>query len=245
MSVDQALGRAAGADSLLVVCDYDGTIAPLVDDPAAAVPDPLAIEHLAALARLESTEVALLSGRALSVLASLSGAPIGVHLIGSHGAEASDEEPAPRSPDLDTALQQFVEVGSRFPGSRVEEKPMGVAFHYRTVSLDRQPSAAEAAEAVAGRFPDLKSIHGKRVVELTAPGVGKGEAVEYLRARFAANVVVFMGDDVTDEDGFAVLRPEDVGVKVGSGLTAAEFRVDDTAAATELLGRIRALRSAR
>lgn len=243
MTLEDALERAAGVGRLLVVCDYDGTAAPLVDDPSLAFPDGDAIDALSQLARLESTAVVLLSGRSLTVLARLSGSPDGVELIGSHGAEATVGPPAVRSPDLGLALELFEELHTRFPGSRVEDKPLGVAFHYRTVDVAQRPAAAGAAEEIASRFSTLKSIHGKFVVELTAPGAGKGAAIERLRAQYAADAVVFLGDDVTDEDGFAALGPGDVGVKVGEGETAAGFRVDGTDAVPGILVTILRVRS--
>src|SRR6478672_518711 len=82
-----ALGRIARVPQLLVGCDYDGTLAPLVDDPAAAGPLPEAVAAVRALAALPQTVVAVISGRALRDLATLSRLPSEVHLVGSHGSE--------------------------------------------------------------------------------------------------------------------------------------------------------------
>jgi trehalose 6-phosphate phosphatase len=82
-----ALDAAAATRHLLVTSDFDGTLAPIVSNPADARPLPAAAAALSALAELPSTSVALISGRALSVLRELSGAPPTVHLVGSHGAE--------------------------------------------------------------------------------------------------------------------------------------------------------------
>jgi trehalose 6-phosphate phosphatase len=85
--VTEALDAAAATRHLLVTSDFDGTMAPIVSNPADARPLPAAAAALSALAELPSTSVALISGRALSVLRELSGAPPTVHLVGSHGAE--------------------------------------------------------------------------------------------------------------------------------------------------------------
>ncbi len=82
-----ALGRIARVPQLLVGCDYDGTLAPLVDDPARADPLPEAVAAVRALAALPQTTVAVVSGRALRDLATLSRLPSEVHLVGSHGSE--------------------------------------------------------------------------------------------------------------------------------------------------------------
>src|SRR6195952_985583 len=83
----RALDAAARTPRLLVASDFDGTLAPLVDRPADARPLPRAADALIALAELPSTEVALVSGRALATLREYSGMPSAVHLVGSHGAE--------------------------------------------------------------------------------------------------------------------------------------------------------------
>ena len=82
-----ALDDAAATPRLLVASDFDGTLAPIVNDPTGARPLPRAAEALIALAALPSTEVMLVSGRALEVLREYSGMPASVHLVGSHGAE--------------------------------------------------------------------------------------------------------------------------------------------------------------
>ena len=69
-------------------------------------------------------------------------------------------------------------------------------------------------------------LEGKRVVEYVGSQTNKGHALQTLRSRWGADVVVFIGDDVTDEDAFASLRPDDVGIKVGPEATCASFRVD-------------------
>jgi trehalose 6-phosphate phosphatase len=78
---------------------------------------------------------------------------------------------------------------------------------------------------------------GKDIIEFSVRGADKGDGIERLREYTAATAVLFAGDDVTDEDGFRVLRPEagDVGIKVGEGDTLAQFRrADEEAIATML-----------
>jgi trehalose 6-phosphate phosphatase len=66
---------------------------------------------------------------------------------------------------------------------------------------------------------------GKNVLEFSVRSTTKGEAIEHLRAYTNATAVFFAGDDVTDEDGFAALGVDDVGLKAGAGQTLANFRV--------------------
>src|SRR6187551_1765599 len=86
-ALQDALGGIARVPQLLVTCDYDGTLAPIVEDPSMAAPLPEAVAAIRALASLPQTSVAVISGRALRDLAALSRLPAEVHLVGSHGSE--------------------------------------------------------------------------------------------------------------------------------------------------------------
>lgn len=247
-----ALDRAATAGTLLVACDYDGTLAPIVDDPDRAAPLPGAIEALADLAALPATWVSLVSGRSLEALVALAGPPRAVGLIGSHGAErvapSVSASPGGRHDPTGVAGVPSVEAAhllaelvaavgaevAHLPGSRLETKPVGVAFHYRSAD----PAAgASAADALIERLSARPGVHvrtGKMVAEFAVAGADKGEAVGALIDQTTPDVTVFVGDDVTDEDAFEVLGDNDLGIKVGPGATAASHRVgspDDVLAA--------------
>ena len=86
-ALEQALARLAREPHLLVACDYDGTLAPIVDVPGDARPRRESVAALRALAALADTSVAVISGRSLHDLAALSRLPEEIHLVGSHGTE--------------------------------------------------------------------------------------------------------------------------------------------------------------
>lgn len=225
---------------LLVASDYDGTLAPIVDDPSTALPDEGATAALIDLAAIEGVFVAVVSGRTRADLITLTGAPKGIALVGSHGAEIAGavDLDAEQQDGLRAAERDLAEVAAAMPGSRLETKPAGVALHYRQVPADRRMEAAAAALEVAGRHTGLRLMHGKMVVELAATPIDKGHALDRLRTDGGASAVVFLGDDVTDEDAFERLRPDDVGIKVGPGLTAARFRIDDQTQVGPVLERL-------
>jgi GH15 family glucan-1,4-alpha-glucosidase len=96
----------------------------------------------------------------------------------------------------------------------------------------------------AARQPALHVRQGKMVVELSVIKTDKGIALQTLRQRLGATAVLFLGDDVTDEDAFKTLTGPDVGIKVGEGDTAAKFRIPDTQAVARLLADIAERRAA-
>jgi trehalose 6-phosphate phosphatase len=227
-----ALDAVAATRHLLVSSDFDGTLSPIVNDPADARPLPAAADALTALAGLPSTSVALISGRALSVLRELSGAPPSVHLVGSHGAEFDtgfvhevDEVLLGR---ITTSLNA---IAANRPGVTVETKPASVALHVRNASADDGDAALGEARAASQAW-DAHLTEGKAVLEFAVISTDKGEAVDILREQTGATAVVFFGDDVTDEKAFRRMREVDVGVKVGPGETLADYRIgspDDVA----------------
>ena len=221
-----ALGRIARVPQLLIGCDYDGTLAPLVDDPAAAGPLPEAVAAVRALAALPQTVVAVISGRALRDLATLSRLPSEVHLVGSHGSEfdlgfiqrlAARAARAPRP-----AARRRCRRSSRdHPGIRLETKPASIAVHVRGVDPQQSEPALEAVRTGPASWPDIYVTNGKDVIELSILATDKGAAVTALRAQASASAVLYLGDDVTDENAFARLHGPDVGVKIGGGETLA------------------------
>ncbi|KAA0085794.1 trehalose-phosphatase [Mycolicibacterium sp. P9-64] len=233
-----ALDRVAATPRLLVTSDFDGTLAPIVSNPADARPLPAAAEALLALAALPSTTAALVSGRALSTLRELSSMPPSVHLVGSHGAEfdtggqeRSDSGNVPGFAHdidhglLDRIIAELTAIAANRPGVTVEPKPASVALHVRNASAADGAAALDAAREAA-RAWDAEITAGKAVLEFAVISTDKGEAIDILRDRDAATAVVYFGDDVTDEKAFRRMRDSDVGVKVGPGDTLAGYRVE-------------------
>ena len=242
------LGRLAAVDRLLVCCDYDGTLSPIVSDPAAAVPVPAAPALLGSLAELPGTSVAVVSGRELAVLGPLSGMPGSVTLVGSHGTEFEDgfaggfnAEQQELRDRIEEEVRPWAEA---VPGAAVEAKPASIAVHVRNAPEAAGQSLLDRVEEGPGSWPGVHITHGKAVIELAVLDADKGSAVLLLRKSTRSSAVLFLGDDVTDERAFAVLGPSDVGIKVGEGPTRAGLRIADPQAAVELLAELRDLRAA-
>lgn len=250
-----AVARLAGAERLLLALDFDGTLAPFVDKPKSARALPEAKAALDRLEALPGTWVAFVSGRPLSSLEIVTEADEDALLIGSHGVEIrfgrdgvsldlTDEERATLE-KLGETLGALVES---VPGTRLEVKPVGFGVHYRLLEGEEGAAVVSRAYEAAASVSDALTIRdGKDIIEFSVRGANKGDGIERLREYTKATAVLFAGDDVTDEDGFAVLRPAegDLGIKVGEGETAAQFRVADERAVAVLLGLLADARGAR
>ena len=241
--LSSALAELADQPRILVASDFDGVLAPLVLDPMSSRALPGTIEALEALADLPGTHAAVVSGRDLETLTTLTG--LGgsrVTRIGSHGAETSDATTTldhQQRSALDAVVADLESLLPGHPGASLEHKPAAVVLHTRRMGDAAAARAAEeAALAVTTRHPDLHVLHGKHVVEVSVVPADKGTALVALRDEVGATAVAYFGDDVTDEHAFARLGDGDVAVKVGNGETGARYRVDspeDVAAALTLL----------
>jgi len=233
------LEAAARAPVLLVASDYDGTLAPIVSNPDDAHPVRESMVALRALADMPQTHVAIISGRALRDLAELSGEPEEVHLVGSHGSEFDPDfgmRLAPATITLrDKVASDLKEIAARHNGFKLEHKPASIAFHFRNVEGPDADEALRDIEKGPGSYDGVFTKHGKKVVELGVVSTHKGDALQTIKRRVGASVTLFVGDDVTDEDAFAILRGPDVGVKVGSGETRAGHRIKDVTEVARLL----------
>jgi trehalose 6-phosphate phosphatase len=249
-TVDEAVAALTLADVLLVACDFDGTLAPIVTHSWEAAAPPDALDALDRLGRLPRTFVAVVTGRSLASLAALGPLPSSVIRIGSHGAEWGNGLQTPLSADqadvLAKARARAEAVVAEAPWSVLEEKPAGFAVHVR--SMTDRALAADVPfrlESALDGLPGLSIMHGKQVTEATVVHTSKGIALDRLRDELGASVVVYAGDDVTDETAFRVLRPGDVGIKVGDGPTAAGLRVTGVEDVTTFLLALAAARSQR
>jgi trehalose 6-phosphate phosphatase len=235
--LDAALAVLAGHRPLLLASDYDGVLAPLHDDPSAAVPEQGAAEVLSRLSSVDGVTVALVSGRGVADLRTTSGFTGSFRWVGSHGAEFDGPlsgELAARRDQLAAALEPVV-AGT--PGARLEVKPASVAVHVRQVA-DRDRAAALLEQARARADSSLTMKPGKDVLELAVTDADKGSALRRLGAELGAAATLYLGDDLTDEDAFRALGAGDVTVKIGEGPTDARYRVADTVAAVALLRRL-------
>lgn len=237
---DALIERLASSDHLLLGCDFDGVLAPIVDDPAASAPLAGSIDALARLNERGDTTVAIVSGRERSQLLDLVPDPGRFILVGSHGTELDGviidgaEPDGPAKQRLARLVEELRAVADDIPGFFVEVKSLSVAAHFRRVDEAVRSAAVEAVGKLRTGWP-AKVVTGKEVVEFSVGSANKGDAMAILVDRCRSTASVYLGDDVTDEDAFVILGPDDAGIKVGPGPTAASHRVDTPEDVVEFL----------
>jgi trehalose 6-phosphate synthase/phosphatase len=233
------------ADELLLLLDYDGTLVSFAATPEQATPDEELLQLLAALAARPGTRVHLVSGRQRAVLEAWFGhLPVGLHA--EHGswsrppqAREWERHEAVRPVPYDELLGLLKHYTALTPGSLIERKSAGLAWHFRLTEPAMGRRHAEALIAEVGRRFARESVdllRGEQVVEFRPSGVHKGLIVtRLLRGTSPPASMVAIGDDTTDEDMFAALPAGGLSVHVGPRPSGARVRLRDVAACRAFL----------
>ena len=240
----------AGLDALvadprhaLVAVDFDGTLAPIVDRPADARPQPGALPALAALAGDVGT-LAVITGRPAADAVALGGfaAVPGLVVIGHYGwqrwqdGELTSADAPPAVAEARAALPGVLRAASAADGTWIEDKANSVAVHTRGTA---DPQAAldrlrEPLGELAGRL-GLAAEPGRFVIELRPPGADKGGALTGLVRERAARSVLYCGDDLGDLPAFAAVRSLRADGIPGCAVASANAESPQVAAAADLV----------
>jgi trehalose 6-phosphate phosphatase len=242
----RAHGRplAASADWALFL-DIDGTLAKIAPRPdKARVAEPLK-ETLAELAPCLGGAVALVSGRSVAAVDALV-APLRLPTAGKHGQEWRDIEGrlhrVEHGLDLEPVRRALHEFADGQPRLVLEDKGDAFALHYRLAPEREAAARALVTSLVGGYQGALSLLDGSKVFDIKPTVVDKGRAVATFmtQAPFAGRRPVFVGDDLTDEDGFAAAeRLGGYGVLVGPRCgSRADYHLPDVAAVTRWLERL-------
>ena len=223
---DDVAGRPG---RLLAAFDVDGVLAPIVSHAADAALLPGVLDALIALAAL--TPVGVVSGRAVENLERF-GFPESFLVAGSHGAERRGVPLAPLSAPERQRLGRLHSLAARAAaeagsGAWVETKPTSVVLHVREADAERGDAALEELARLAALVSGADVRRGHAVVELATRPATKAAAIGAMRLDLPPGPVLYVGDDITDEDVFSSLTQIDVGVRVGPGATAATRRLRD------------------
>jgi trehalose 6-phosphate phosphatase len=222
--------------------DVDGTLLHFADTPDAVEVGEHLHRALERLAPLLGGALALISGRRIADLDRLF-APLVLPIAGLHGLERRDAggtlHRLADEAGLDELRGPLAEFAAAHPGVLLEDKGQALALHYR-----RAPAAEGAARQLverlaADRLDRLRVLDGKMVLEIKPRLANKGAAIGGFmgEAPFAGRRPVFAGDDVTDEDGFAVVNGlGGASIRVGDeGPSEAVYRLEDVQAVMEWL----------
>ncbi len=237
--VDHDLQRQLTKKNIPVFLDYDGTLTPIVDRPEDAVIPPATLAALESLA--EVTVVGIISGRDLADVMDMVGTEM-IWFSGSHGFDVRSpdgsrqefEEGAEALPALDAADKTLATALSGIEGAWVERKRFAIAVHHRATPEHLIGDIESEVAAAADEHEALRMTGGKKIFELR-PAIDwdKGKAVQWLMDAAGLDpdetLPVFIGDDVTDEDGFTQVRNTGVGIVAGTEdrITAAHDRLDN------------------
>jgi alpha,alpha-trehalase len=235
---------------LLLLFDFDGTLAPFDPDPGAVYLPSEVARLLGSLASKADTTVGIISGRRLPDLRQRLTVAGEVYLAGFHGLEIQSPDETfvhPGAAAATSTMQAIAEAMrphlGELPGVFIEDKVFSIALHYR--------EAAPAVRVVAiSRFMDaarddvasghLRLLPGACVLELL-PGAAwhKGSALQWIRERIerlhGPTFTVYVGDDVTDEDAFRAVGPDGLAISASERAAGAEFSIDGPAAVRRLL----------
>jgi trehalose 6-phosphate phosphatase len=198
----------------LIGTDFDGTLSPIVPDPATARAYPGAADALARLARVVGT-VTIITGRPAAEAVSFGGfaAVPGLIVLGHYGAERWQDGTVTAAPvpegvaTVRSALPGVLAAAGAPEGTRIEDKGYAMAVHTRQTAdadgaLDRLREPLTALAMRAG----LAIEPGRYVLELRPPGIDKGTALRALIRERTARSVLFCGDDLGDLAAFAAVR---------------------------------------
>ncbi len=233
----------AAPDRALIAVDFDGTLAPIVPDPADARALPAAVAALRTLSPLVGT-LAVITGRPAAVAAeygSLDQVP-GVIVLGNYGRQRWEDgvvQSPPPPPGLAIARARLPGVLAQAgapEGTWVEDKVDALAVHTRrtadpvaALAVIRAPLLRLAAET------GLRAEPGRLVIELRPPGADKGMALEDLASRRHPSAVMYVGDDLGDRLAFGAVRSLRAAGRPGIAVCAGSEEVTELAAEADLV----------
>ncbi len=234
------------AKKRLLLLDYDGSLVPFSADYRDAKPPKSLLQLLEGLVADRANDIVIISGRSSEDLDEWFGT-LAVNLVAEHGAATKkvgnktwrtvEKTNTDWKPVLLPVLEKYARLT---PGARVEIKPRSLVWHYRSAT----PYYAQKYAVIIKRTlkPILKTyglelLQGNKVLEIKNPKISKANAAQpWLQRDY--QFILAIGDDITDESLFTILPETSYGVKVGSGRTAARFRVASSKGITALLRKL-------
>ncbi|MFP4135850.1 MAG: trehalose-phosphatase [Candidatus Acetothermia bacterium] len=211
---EELLNLAKTSGSLLLCCDFDGTLVDFTGIPSATELPEEAEKLLNRLAGLDDLHLAVISGRGFEELVQL--VPVeNATLAGNHGLKIRFEDGTTQKPELAEEIREAItglneEVQEKFgdlEGIIIENKGFGLALHYRQYGGKGREIKEQFYQLWEDhRIPLLEVLEGAKLLEVRPANWNKGDAVKLLRDRYGLPPTIYIGDDTTDEDAFTVLN---------------------------------------
>ena len=221
----------------LIFLDFDGTLAPIVENHEDAGMDDETRKIVKQLSNKYS--IAVVSGRGLSDVRDKVGL-LDIYYAGSHGFEIAgpnnfekdNEEAKKMLPVFNQIEQKLQQELNKIDGVRFERKKFTLAIHYRQIAEGKISEFHNIIENVVENYPGLHKGDGKKVVEIK-PNIDwhKGKAVNFLRKELSEHenpFSIYLGDDTTDEDAFREME-NGIGILVGEhgNDSYADYRIEN------------------
>lgn len=236
MRLNQFWESLASSQQAALLLDYDGTLAPFRIERGEAMPYPGIREKMAAINNDTETRLIIISGRAIDDLIPLLGMTPTPEVWGCHGWEHLSIDGARSEVVLPESFQEGLNEARNWIVDQslhkfCETKPASLAIHWRGCSEEK---IIELRDLALGAWQPIATDHQMEVhffdggLELRCPGRNKGTAIESILTELEADVAVaFLGDDLTDEDGFKVIKGRGLSVLVNAELrqTHADLRI--------------------
>jgi trehalose 6-phosphate synthase/phosphatase len=217
----------------LLLLDYDGTLTPFVKKPTKAKPDKELLKMLKNLSQNPKNTIVIISGRDKEILEEWLSS-LKLDMIAEHGVWLKEKESTwqmiePLRNDWKEEIRPLLEVHvDRTPGALIEEKEFSLVWHYRRVdpelALIRTGELKAALLDLLANF-NVAVLEGNKVIEIKNVGINKGKAALHWLSKEDWDFILAIGDDVTDEDIFAVIPESEYSIKVGLGPSHAKFSV--------------------
>ena len=258
----QAFAAACRAAShILLLADYDGTLATIVGHPADAVLSPRVRDRLSMLAKKPTYSVGVISGRSIEELKAIVDIK-GIYYSGNHGLEIDGPGLSFVSPGAEATrpviagLARELAVAMKgITGVIIQDKGFSLSVHYRLVKPEDVDAVTSAVQRVTAPHVDKGEIRVyamKKLWEIRPPiDWDKGNAVEVIARELKTTLkqerllTIYLGDDTTDEDAFRIVCPPDgwsIFVGEENRTSTAEYFLNSTAEVEEFLARLSELK---
>jgi len=227
----------------LILLDYDGTLMPYTVRPSKASPDEELLSLLDHLLEDGGNEIVIISERDKATLDRWFG-KLPLYLIAEHGVwirerDGTWNEIEPFRNEWKEEVRAIIEnYMDRTPGSFIEEKEYSLAFHFRNAEPDLAEARVNELKETLLQLTEnlnLGIVEGSKVVEIKNAEINKGRAIQRWLTENQWDFIFAVGDDVTDEDMFVVLPENAHRVKVGFGLSQADYSTASVREVRELL----------